>query len=364
MIFAYLSPRESGRSRKHGFTIIELLVSFAVLAILMVVLVIMVNATSLIWTRTQGRIEQFQQAREAFDVVTRRLSEATLNTYYDYLDASGNPRTQANSSTFAPARYVRQSELRFLSGPSLTGTTGNPTHSVFFHAPQGRSEIGGGMGNLLNTCGFLVELRDDARFLPSVLRAFSSSFVKERFRLLQVIEPSENLSIYGYGVIASGSTYTGREWFQETLTREKGVSILSENIIALVLLPMISKQDQATGNYTDSSLAPAYLYDSTVSQANADLNTKNQLPPIVQVTMVAIDDISANRMSNSARADLKTFLDGLFLLAGSASDATLPGYAQDLKTLEDYLVVHKINYRIFSSNVSLKAAKWSREQRN
>jgi len=36
----------------------------------------------------------------------------------------------------------------------------------------------------------------------------------------------------------------------------------------------------------------------------------------------------------------------------------------DLKNLEKYLVDNRIKYRIFTSNVSIRAAKWSRTQEN
>jgi hypothetical protein len=38
--------------------------------------------------------------------------------------------------------------------------------------------------------------------------------------------------------------------------------------------------------------------------------------------------------------------------------------AKDLRTLEDYLNSKRIDYRVFTSNVILKGAKWSREQKN
>lgn len=357
--------RQQAAATRRGFTLVELLVSCAILALITVLLSKMVGLTVSAWTKTQSKAEQFQQAREAFDAVTRRLSEATLNTYSDYVDANGDARTSANSNTFVPARYVRQSELRFLCGPGISvGDPPDPafaTHQVFFQAPEGRQTDGGELKDLLNTIGFFVKLGDDTAFLPSVLAADADSHTRQRFRLLQMIEPSEKLSVYKY--TAGQSDYNGKEWFQDALTDGSGISIVSENVIALVLLPMLTEQDQGT-TYNDASLAPAYLYDSTVASATAALNAKNQLPPVVKVTLVALDEASSNRMTDADREALKTHLDGLFQAVGSTLDATLPGYAHDLQDLEDYLIAKRLNYRIFSSNVSLKAAKWSREQQN
>jgi uncharacterized protein (TIGR02599 family) len=57
-------------------------------------------------------------------------------------------------------------------------------------------------------------------------------------------------------------------------------------------------------------------------------------------------------------------LTSLFKTAGDTSDKTKQGYAQDLQTLQDNLLSKRLNYRVFTTNVSLKAAKWSRNQKN
>jgi uncharacterized protein (TIGR02599 family) len=345
----------------RGFTLVEVLVAFAVLMILMVILANMVNLTSSTWSRTKGSVEQFQQARAAFEVVTRRLSEAVLNTYLDYVDGSGNPRTVANSRTFLPARYVRRSELRFLSGPGITGNSDHTTHAIFFQAPQGVADANDaqGLGQLLNSCGFFIELDSDEELIPSIL---PRSFAKERFRLKQLIEPSEKMGTYKLG--AANPDFESEEWFTKALEDPDSLSIVGENIIALILLPKLSAADQAAGGYQDNALAPNYTYDSTEKNNTPALNPSHQLPPVVQVTMVAIDEASAMRLESDGQAALKTLLDGLFKQVGSTTDASQTGFARDLETLESFLNERRLNYRIFTSNVSLKAAKWSRDQKN
>lgn len=115
----------------------------AILSILVLILTSLVAQVSKTWTSTLARVEQFREARSGFEVMTRRLSQATLNTYDDYVDASGNVRTPSNMSTFIPSSYARQSELRFLSGPAslvLANTALSPTfmvtHGVFFKRPS------------------------------------------------------------------------------------------------------------------------------------------------------------------------------------------------------------------------------------
>jgi uncharacterized protein (TIGR02599 family) len=340
---------------------VEVLLSMAVLAVLVVVLASILNQTTTAWRSARGKIEEFRQARDGFESMSRKISQSTLNTYWDYLDASNATRTTNNSSTFVPARYARQSELRFISGPALAGTaTGvppRPTHSIFFVAPLGEVEntAYSGLQNLLNTWGYYVEYADDSKLRPN----FVTIPTKSRFRLMELMQPSEAMTLYKY--TSGSSTYAGKEWFTDALDPSSAVPpsqasppvhVLAENVIALVLLPKLTPQEDSTGTL----LSPAYSYDSTVKRATAAINSKNQLPPVVQITMVAIDETSANRLTAADNTALQTKLGTLF------TDATR--YAADLATLEQYLVDKRINYRIFTTNVSIKGAKWSREQVN
>ena len=116
-----------------AFTLIELLVSLTVLVLLVTILASLLRSAQDVLVRTTGQIQKFQDAREAFESVTRRLSQVTLNTYWDY----DNPNR--------PTKYIRQSELRFLSGdaPTIINGAGNvdpavsPGHAIFFQAPLG-----------------------------------------------------------------------------------------------------------------------------------------------------------------------------------------------------------------------------------
>lgn len=333
----------------------------AVLALLLVVMASILNQTTTAWRSTRGKIEQFRQARDAFESMSRKISQSTLNTYWDYLDASGAARTAANGSTFVPVRYARQSELRFISGPALAGTaTGSPprpTHSIFFVAPLGEVDDSNysGLQNLLNTWGYYIEYADDSKLRPDFLKDLEPPLKKSRFRLMELMQPSEVMTLYSY--TSGNSTYAGKEWFTDALAgTSPPVHVLAENVIALVLLPKLAPQEDSTGTL----LSPSYTYDSTVKRATAAINSKNQLPPVVQITMVAIDETSANRMTAADNTALQTELGKRF----TGSDQSATQYPDDLTKLEQYLVDKRINYRIFTTNVSIKGAKWSREQVN
>ena len=378
----------------------------AVLLVLLVGLVGMVNQTSSLWRNTNGRIEQFRQAREGFEAMTRRLSQATLNTYLDYVDASGKPRVFAPNSTsatvqaFAPDHYARQSELRFLCGPGLAErnpmTPPRPTHSVFFQAPLGFVADGnpsdalsfGGLDNLLNTWGYYIEFNNDGKVGLDVNKnglntkpTFVTTPDRYRFRLMELMEASEQLSLYNYTSANPGlksSDQNGLNWFIDALpplpsssTSTVGTPppatwshVLAENVVALVILPKLSPADQAAGSYFDRSLAPAYTYDSTLPGAGATdaaLDSQNQLPPLLTVTMVAVDETTYSRFQNTSSAMPTSLgLDGLFQTVGDTRDATNKGFAHDLQTLQTNLQAGHVNFRVFTTDVGIKAAKWSR----
>ncbi len=334
----------------HGFTLIEVLVATTVLVVIMGILLGITSQVSDTWRRTTGEIEQFREARDGFESMTRRLRQATLNTFWDY------------NSVTAPTNYVRQSELRFISGPASALVSGGGdlvTQAVFFQAPLGMvvdAPDAEGLEELLNTWGYFVEFGDDLASRPSIITTAISP-PQYRYRLYEFMEPANELSIYTHtsgvtGAVPNNLTYNGRQWFDDAMARPaatRPARPLANNIIALVILPKLSAQEDPT----ESRLAPNYLYDSTVENADPQINPKNQLPPVLQVTMVAIDEVSAKRLaSGSTPPDF-----GLGSLFRSAS-----AYESDLATLEATLNQKKVSYRVFTSAIAIQGAKWSTEQ--
>ena len=359
-------------SRRTAFTLVELLVSMTLLVIIMLLLVSLTNATQRIWTKTTAQTDAFRSARTGFEAMTRRLSQTTLNSYLDY---DNNPAV----TTSYPQHYVRRSELRFITGAasSLVGTARggtHPTHAMFFQAPLGFFVDTNyyGMVSLLNTFGYFVEVADDSATRPAFLTTLTPAIpLHTRFRLWELCEPAEKLTIYtktsGYltpgntGYIPATPGYNATDWFTTPLQTPAYSHVLADNVVALVLLPKLSTTDDPTG----TELAPNYTY-STAPVAWPPVYPQsireNQLPPLVQVTMVAIDETSAARLATLAGSTdpaTKLGLSNLFATAGSLTDATQPGYAMDLNTLTTSLQGLGLSYRVFSSEITIRDAKWS-----
>lgn len=320
----YGSPRRSGRT--DAFTLIEMLVAMAVMVtILFLVFSVITQATN-VWKRSSNKLEAFKSARAGFDLVTRNLSQATLNSYLDYDNAA------------SPTRYMRKSELKFFIGPAgLSGVPGtaNCGEAVFFQAPLGytlSSANTGSLDALLNTCGYYVDFTTNSSIPGHVLPSANPY----RYRLMQLLVPIENNAIY---------TAAGNTWFSGVATKAVPVA---DNIIAMIIRP----QDPAS---TPADLTSNFTYDSTLNASNSTQPvTAHQLPPVLQVTVVAIDEASAARIIQGATPP--GVISGA--LAAKFSSASL--YDQDLKDLESALLNAGIDCRIFTSAVPIRESKWTK----
>ncbi len=367
-----------------------MLVASAILVIILGVVVELTGEVSQVWRSSTSRIQTFQESRTGFEALTRRLSQATLNTYYDYYDTNNGPgtyflRTTANATTFVPGTYDRVSDLHFISGQASTLLSNSPTaittqtHAVFFQAPLGYSVTYQALDNALNACGYFLQFDAGTASIPSYITNAPSYTPRYRFRLMEMMQPTENLSVY-YGT-------PNYAWFASNA--ESNCRIMAENVIALVLLPELPTTEDTTG----TNLAPNYNYDSriplgatndttwsTASPAfppdsfttltngvSVTMTRHNQLPPLVHVVMVVIDEPSAVRLQgNSTNVPSAINLAGitppLFINAANMSN--------DIQSVENICNATpgnltgnttRLNYRIFYSDVIIRGAKWSND---
>ncbi len=336
-----------------GFTLVELLVAMAVLAILVVVFAQIFRITAFTWSSTRQKVDSFQSARAAFEILKTQLASATLNPCLDYVDATGNFRLPSNAKTFVPAGYARTSELHFLSGLTPGIKSGamaatHPGHAIFFQTPAAYSLNASlrGLPGLLNACGFYVEYGDGNDIRPDFMSTLAMPS-RYRYRLYQVLQPTERLRIH------AGS---GQSWI-ESADRSRGV--LAENVIALIVLPTLSESDElrATGEITRNYLTEDYRYDTRAwdggTKTPRTVRTRNQLPPIVRLMLVAVSEESMLKMEVSSTTPFASLFVELF---ENPAD-----YAQDVEKLKKRLgaLSPPLDYRIFQTDVALNEAKWS-----
>lgn len=307
------SPNQPG-----GFTLIELLVSTALIATILVLMLGTVDQTQRVWQRSQSKITQFQSARAAFDTMSRRLSQATLNTYWKAHEAV----LVTESAKF---RFRRQAELQFVSGPMTRFLSPSPkipnlndpvsenypTHAMFFAAPLGHTAYADpnhpevpelrSLDSTLTACGYFIEFGDDPN-TPDFLRKKDAA-PRLRYRLNELTVPTEKFNIYSrpvddrYNVDArifdeSGTNYyegmvdKNRNpigswvrplWMKEALSRtsagDSGIykfqyaRVLAENVVALLIVPKLAVRDRVKPGSTTADpdaleLAPKYEFDS------------------------------------------------------------------------------------------------------
>jgi uncharacterized protein (TIGR02599 family) len=293
-----------------------------------------------------------------------------------------------------------------------------PTHGVFFQAPFGSvtTTSYGILNNLLNTWGYYILAGPDPTvpgFISPLTNSAGLPIVKKRWRsrLMEFRQPAEQMSVYDPG----GDNYP--RWFTTAFKSGTApVRSLAENIVALVIMPKLSKNDEDNLRSAGMpwQLCPWYIFDSSINMqtqygtnpANignpgvntltniAAINPHNQLPPIVEVTMVAIDERSAKRLDekygsgpngtgqgspymglDQAGGKIGVNFTTLFTNqasgVGNGSDGTpLEGpmgpltstTPNDLNSLQQIFVAERLTYRIFTTNVTIRGAKWSRVQ--
>ena len=338
----------------------ELMVGMAIIVLMFGFLLTASDQMTRILGRTAAKSDQFRNSRDAFERITTRLAQASLNTYWAY------------DNDKLPTRYERRSELRFLSGQAKDLVSARPgqrlTHAVFFNAPLGYVENPNykGLENLLNSWGWFVEYGDDKGYRPKFIG--SEVPVKWRWRLMEFSPASENFVLYKYtsgavGGVPNSSTYKGLHWLNSTSYSGSVIRPVVDNVIALVFTPRLAKaEEQKRGVSGDiSPLAPDYKYDSTKTNLDPQLNSKNQLPPVVQVTMVVIDERSAEKLGLESGDWDKFGVSGKFQQSADyTKDLSLE--SSDTTALERVLVDQRVGYRVFTTNVHLRGAKWSREQ--
>ena len=186
-----------------------------------------------------------------------------------------------------------------------------------------------------------------------------SGKAKYRYRMMQAIQPTENFQIY-----TSSTASTTNAWVTG-LNGSTGVNgtawPIADNVIALIVWPRLSAIQDPTG----AVISGSYLYDARVPLTAAMTTFPlqyAQAPPMVQVTMVLIDEASAQRLDTNSSTEPAVISSALDV-SGTASHEKLftdvTQYTSDLQILTGSLSAAHINYQVLSSVVNLRESKWS-----
>lgn len=403
----FFSSRQRRSSSSQAFTLVELMVSVSILVILMLVVSNFIGLVQRTWVRTNSNVSQFREARIAFDIMTRTISQATLNAYWQ-ADTELVATDNLGDKILRGKAFKRVSELQFVCGPSVgsaaralfdAGSAQSfPGHGVFFQAPLGVTRLVYNAGNdqiantenmvnLLCGRGYFVSWGGDEAFRPAFLE---SKGVPERFRLrLMEFRPtSDKNPIYAPGYRleeadnGTGTILNSKNWFRQATdalgrttsanqqTAQEGSAEdaqsasftrpVAENILALIISPQIQTigENNASNPY---EIAPDYFYDSTLRGTNLGSNygeqgTQHLLPPLLRVTMVALDARGGERLSDPNNEDFRNEV----ITAVTSRFTTAANYQTDLEQLENDLISKRLAYRVFTSTIALKGARWSK----
>jgi len=301
----------------------------------------------------ESRFSQFREAQAAFESMNLRLAGCELTPYYDYSYPNGN-------TALVPTSYQLSSDLHFVCGPVSMGARpllvpagGRVTHGVFFHGAYGISDEPGwhDLRQLMNSWGYYVEFGSDQNDRAEFLNTAATG-QRFRFRLKELQVPAEATRTYALRLNKSRITIDYLyDWFRTPANNPQFSRTVAENIIAMVVTPL---RPDALGTVS-SDLAPAYIFDSRGYQYVADsvtLRNRHKLPPLVRITLVALDENSAARLQDKHGSSMPSFdLDKLF--------TTPSRYDQDLAQLEATLQGEKLRYRVFTNTVRLRNSRWT-----
>ena len=352
--FALLKRRALEPSRRHlsGFSLVELMVACAVLAVMMGLISMAIRQMAGGIKTSTAKVDAFQSARTGFESVSRTLGVAVINTYWNYYFLTNGSYQSRGSSTNPPQFYGRQSDLHFLiysstftkSLENINATTNELTpvgHSVFFQAPLGyfTNTSSTNSPGSLNPCGFFVAYGNDPT-KPNLAGIND----RPRFRLYQWLPSSDSLA-----VASSSGRITNSAW----VTPTNGVRPLAENIIAFVI------RVPSTNSSGYSTNATNYNWDSLTAWTTTNQPAQmHQLPPLVNITMVAVEEAAVNRLAGTAAtsADASSAM-------GITNFSTLftaeAQYDADLLRLETALSGKNIPYRTFTTTIPLRGSRWS-----
>jgi len=130
--------------------------------------------------------------------MTRQVSQATLNTYWDY----DNPAL--------PTKYIRQSDLHFVTVPRrrlLSAGAPTPTQAVFFRRRSGwRADREPAARRADELLGYYLTYASDLAQRPQFLADGKRIAERVRYRLMEFRQPTEEFQVFARNLRSTTST--------------------------------------------------------------------------------------------------------------------------------------------------------------
>jgi uncharacterized protein (TIGR02599 family) len=345
------------RRRAAAFTLVEVLVSMVILAMMMLIITSVISQAQRSWKAASSRVSQFREARLAFDTITRNLRQASMDAHRQFIWGKDYYSTDPLAPPDGSARTADLG-IKFAEAKNLVsgGNEKNlPGHAVVFQAPLGKTNLGtastgsgdGSPGDpafdnlksLLCVRGYFVQFGTDASFLPEGLG--SRLQAKNRYRLFEYQPTAEKNAVY--------TVNRGQEWAQISLSDAVNeIRPVAENILMLAFAVSFAEpsENSKPSLAGDTAGKLQYGYDSYNA---SDPALKHRLPRYVQVIMIAMDEESAARLEQKSGGSPPDSVGASG--AQFTSPDRLYGESGDLAKVRNYMDEARLNYRIFSASV-------------
>jgi uncharacterized protein (TIGR02599 family) len=254
-----------------------------------------------------------------------------------------------------------------------------PGHALFFQAPLGTTgdQRYTPLTNLLNGRGYFIALISDAPFRPKVLDGLGIP-ERVRYRLMEFLPPTERNQVYAAAneADAGGNNLRDRmKWITVPLTNGTNsgtIRPLAENIVAFVVSPREAVADtgSSTGIKSQQALAaadrdatarvaPNFVYDSA-APVDSDQWPMHTLPPLIKITMVAMDEVSAMRLEERyGPRFMDHFIPNNWMRTAGLAQKDLDSLIQSFDDESQAAGGVKVSYKVFTSTVRINGAKWS-----
>lgn len=293
-----MKPKLRQRQPKRGVTLVELLVTVAVLGVLLAVMFAVLQQAGRVVQRTSRQANSLQESRAVFARLAEALRTATVVSAPHFFDH------RANSFDFENG-HRGQYELRpkaahsFVTGPSAQllgeGAAVYPGDAMFFAAARGETDDPAlePLRDALNGLACLVEHGSESASFPNFLSPWLDA--RSRYRLKLYVEASENFALR----LLQPDT----RWYQKILPADlppgattPRAQVLAENVVALLVLPL---------HENGKTLAGGTVYDTQAwrvpgldSEARASAEAGfNRLPGALRVALVTIPETVAARLA-------------------------------------------------------------------